>query len=125
MRAVAPLPQALGELLLATRYWSYEMLYLVFCLSALLFYYMLYQTRLVPRFLSVWGFLGSALVLTNTLFEIFGINLGTGVGLVTGLPMLLNELFLGIWLIIKGFNPEAIIYDSDEAVVNQGQLSTS
>jgi hypothetical protein len=116
-------PLAVGELLLATRYWSFEMLSLVFSLSALMFYYMLVQTRLVPRFLSLWGLIGSALVLTNTLFEIFGIDLG--VGLVTGLPMLLNELVLGGWLIVKGFSADAIIYDPAEAVVKEGLLHTS
>lgn len=125
LRTGAPVSQALGELLLATRYWSFEMLYLVFCLSALMFYYMLYQTRLVPRFISAWGLIGATLVLANTLLEIFGIDLGTVVGMVTGLPMLLNELFLGVWLIVKGFSPDAIIYDPAEAVVEQGQLRTS
>ena len=90
-----------------------------------MFYYMLYQTKLVPRFLSVWGFIGAALVLTNTIFEIFGLNLGTGIGLLTGLPMLLNELFLGGWLIMKGFNPDAVIVDPHQEDADQAQLSTS
>ena len=125
LSAGGPVNQAVGELLLATRYWSFETLTLVFSLSALMFYYMLYQTRLIPRFLSLWGLIGSALVLTNALFEIFGVDLGAGVGLATGLPMLLNELFLGVWLIVKGFSPDAIIYDPAEAVDSQGQLRTS
>jgi hypothetical protein len=28
--------------------------------------------------------------------------------MVFALPMILNEIFLGIWLIAKGFNPSAI-----------------
>jgi hypothetical protein len=28
--------------------------------------------------------------------------------MITGLPMLLNEISLGIWLIIRGFSPTAI-----------------
>ena len=119
VRAGAPGSQAVGELLLATRYWSYEMLYLVFCLSALMFYYMLYQTRLIPRFISVWGLIGATLVLANTVLEIFAIDLGTSIGMITGLPMLLNELFLGVWLIVKGFSPDAEIYDSAEASAKQ------
>lgn len=123
--AGAQAPQAAGELLLATRYWSFEMLSLVFALSALMFYYMLYHTRLVPRFLSLWGLIGSGLVLINTLFEIFGVDLGAGVGIVTGLPMLLNELFLGVWLLVKGFSPDAEIVDSTEAASKPAQLRTS
>ena len=117
--------QALGELLLTTRYWIYEMLYLVFCVSALMLYYMLYQTKLVPRFISVWGLIAAALVLINTVFEIFGVELGTAFSMVTGLPMLLNELFLGVWLIIKGFSPDAVISDTMGEEIVQGQLRTT
>jgi hypothetical protein len=120
-----PVSQAMGDFLLATRYWSFEMLSLVFALSALMFYFMLYQTRLVPRFISAWGFIAAALVFTNTLLEVLGIDLGTAVGYVTGLPMLLNELFLGVWLLVKGFSSDAVIYDPVEAVVSPGQLRTS
>jgi hypothetical protein len=123
--AGAPISQAIGELLLATRYWTYEILYFVFCLSALMFYYMLYQTKLVPRFLSVWGLIAAALVLFNTLFELFSIDLGTAVAMVTGLPMLLNELFLGVWLIVKGFNPAAEIMDSAGVPAKEAQLRVS
>ncbi len=125
VRVGGPASESLGEFLLATRYWSYELLSLVFSLSALIFYYMLYQTRLVPRFLSIWGLIGSALVLANTLFEIFGIDLGSGISLVTGLPMLLNELFLGIWLIVKGFSPNAAVYDTAGDAAREGELRTS
>lgn len=126
VRATGPVSQAIGELLLSARYWSYEMLYLVFCLSALVFYYMLYQTRLVPRFISVWGLLGATLVLANTVAEIFGLDMGLAVAMVTGLPMLLNELFLGGWLIVKGFSHEAVLLAPVENVgAQQGQLRPS
>ena len=117
--------QVFGELLLTTRYWIYEMLYLVFCVSALMLYYMLYQTKLVPRFISVWGLIAAALVLVNTVFETFGVELGTAFSMITGLPMLLNELFLGVWLLVKGFSPDAVINDPTQEEVFQGQLRTS
>jgi hypothetical protein len=44
---------------------------------------------------------------------------------VTGLPMLLNELFLGVWLIIKGFSPDAVISDTMGEEIVQGQLRTT
>jgi hypothetical protein len=120
-----PVSQAVGDFLLATRYWSFEMLSLVFSFSALMFYFMLYQTKLVPRFISAWGFIAAALVFTNTLLEVLGIELGAAVGYITGLPMLLNELFLGVWLLVKGFSLDAAIYDPAEAVTGAGQLRTS
>ena len=33
---------------------------------------------------------------------------GRGDRLCIQAPMLLNELFLGVWLIVKGFNPSAV-----------------
>jgi hypothetical protein len=101
--------QALGALLLAERFWAFQMLNLVFGLSALMLYSMLYRANLIPRFISVWGLIGAALVLANSLFDMFGLSLGILGNL--GILMLLNEVFLGIWLIVKGFNPSAAAYE--------------
>ena len=40
-------------------------------------------------------------------FGWFSPNLGESFSMPTGLPMLLTELFLGIWLIVRGFSPSA------------------
>jgi hypothetical protein len=103
----APFFQTLGTSFLAARaLWVGLMLGIFFSLGALLFYYLLYQSKLVPRWLSVWGFIGAALVLTWNLLEMFGISISAGV--ILAVPIILNEIFLGIWLIVKGFNPSAI-----------------
>ena len=101
-----------GATLLDVRFWSFQMLYLIFSLSGLLFYYMLYRTDLIPRFVSIWGLAGAALVLFQTLVDMFGLALDPSISVMTGLPMLLNELFLGIWLIARGFNPSAAILEA-------------
>ena len=103
--------QTLGTSFLAVRaIWVSTMLAIFFGLGALLFYYLLYQSKLVPRFISVWGFIAVALVLTWNLLETFGIRINAGI--ILALPMILNEIFLGIWLIIKGFNSSAIVSES-------------
>jgi hypothetical protein len=91
--------QALGTLLLAERIWAFHMVSVTFGLGALMFYTMLYRSKLIPRFISIWGLLGAAIVLVNALLEMFGMPPGN-----LGVVMLLNELFLGVWLIVKGFN---------------------
>lgn len=105
--AAVDLP-ALGALLLAERFWAFQMLNLIFSFSAVLLYIMLLRTRLVPGFIAIWGLIAAALVLLNTVLGWFRPDLGAALGMITGLPMLLNELFLGVWLIVKGFNPSAI-----------------
>ncbi|MBI5932511.1 MAG: DUF4386 domain-containing protein [Chloroflexi bacterium] len=99
--------QGLGTLLLAERFWAFQMLNLIFSLSAVLLYAMLFRSRLIPGFISIWGLIAAALILFNTVLGWFNPNLGESLGMVTGLPMLLNEVFLGIWLIVRGFNPSA------------------
>ena len=97
----------LGALLLAERFWAFQMLNLIFSLSALLLYAMFLRSRLIPGFISIWGVVAAALVLLNTVLGWFSPGLGGSLGMITGLPMLLNEVFLGIWLIARGFNPPA------------------
>jgi hypothetical protein len=83
-----------------------QLLGIFFGLAALVLFYLLYRTRLVPRFISIWGLLAAASVLTWNLLETFGVHVSFG--MVLALPIILNELFLGIWLIFKGFDPAAL-----------------
>ena len=109
--------QALGTLLLAERYWAFQMVTIALVLGALMFYYMLYQSRLIPRFISVWGLIGALAVLATAMLDTFGISPGSLEFL--GVLMLLNELFLGVWLIVKGFNPSAIASGSVKTDINK------
>jgi Domain of unknown function (DUF4386) len=84
---------------------------LFFSLGAMLFYTLLYRSRLLPCFISVWGFIGAALILIMNIANL-GADLGLGVTLVFVLPIILNEIFLGIWLIVRGFNPSAAADDA-------------
>ena len=103
--------QGLGALLLAERFWAFQMLNLIFSLSAVLLYAMLLRSRLIPGFISIWGLIAAALVLLNTVLGWFSPDLGASLGMTTGLPMLLNEVFLGIWLIVRGFSPSATVIE--------------
>jgi hypothetical protein len=74
-----------------------------FCLGAFLFYFLLFRSNLLPRFISIWGFAAALLILILNVTQLFG-KIPTGTGMFLALPMILNEIFLGFWLIIKGFN---------------------
>ncbi len=109
--------QALGTLVMAARaHLAGLALVVFFSLGALLFYYLLYQSKLIPRLISVWGFIAVALMFTWNLLETFGISITAGMILV--LPIILNEVFLGIWLIVKGFNPSAVASGSAKTDIN-------
>ena len=90
---------ALGGLLLTVRLTLAEIFIpLFFGLGALVFYYLLYRMKLIPRFISIWGFIAAVLVLILIVS-----NGETVINLIFVLPIILNEIFLGIWLIVRGF----------------------
>jgi hypothetical protein len=74
-----------------------------FALGALMFYVLLYQSRLVPRWLSAWGLVGAALYIVAPLGSMFGLSLGFFMA-----PLALQEMVMAVWLIAKGFNSPAI-----------------
>ena len=96
--------QILGTLLLAAGDWAYMLGFgLAFTISALILNYVLYQSNLIPRWLSVWGFVGAALIFVYYLLQPFNINLVE----ILFLPIAVQEMVFAVWLIVKGFNPSA------------------
>ena len=75
-------------------------------IGSLFFCALLFRTRLVPRFLAGWGFIGYACFAGGTLLELFGV---AGAGLVGAIPGGLFELTFGIWLIARGFASTATV----------------
>ena len=73
-----------------------------FSLGAALFYTLLHRGRLLPRFITIWGFVATILIFGWNLLESFGVSVPAG--MLLALPIILNEIFLGIWLIVKGFD---------------------
>jgi hypothetical protein len=85
----------------------------IFTLGALTFYSLLYKSKLVPRFLSVWGILAAALMFVAVMLGMFSLGIFNSMPLMKAMvyfapPIALNELTLSIWLIAKGFNSSAI-----------------
>ncbi len=104
-----PCYQTLGTVLLAAGNWAYLLgLGLAFALSALILNFILYQSKLVPRWLSSLGLVGAALVFVNYLLESFGINPVE----ILFLPIAVQEMVFAVWLIVKGFNLPVIALES-------------
>lgn len=77
-----------------------------FIAGALFFYMLLYRTQVVPKFISVWGIIATLILFIITVLKLFGIDLP--IFQVLLMPIILNELFLVIWLMVKGFNHQSI-----------------
>ena len=89
--------------LLEVRDWIYVNSTYLFGIGFLLLSYLFFQSKLVPRFISVWGLIGSVLLLASTLLNMIVHSLEIPF-FFSHLPVILNELFLAVWLIVKGFN---------------------
>lgn len=74
--------------------------------GGLLFYALLLSSKLVPGWLSVWGLLGTILAIVASYLIMFQfIEVISKTYILLNIPMAMQEIILGIWLIIKGFNP--------------------
>ena len=82
---------------------------IVFCLGALMFYTVLYQSRLVPRWISVWGLAAVIPYLAAESLALFALLDPVSVtASFLQIPLAVQEMVLAVWLIVKGFNPSAI-----------------
>jgi pheromone shutdown protein TraB len=94
--------QAVGDSLLDVRDQANLAAVMAFSVGALMYYYLLYHSQLVPRWLSGWGILAIILTLVACLLALFGHHPVTNyVPLV--LPIAVQEIVLAVWLIAKGF----------------------
>ena len=101
--------QTAGTLFLAAREWTFLIgSGFVWSLSALILNYLLYQRKLIPRWLSVWGFAGAALSFANYLPQFFGIDSIE----VLFIPIAVQEMVFAVWLIVKGLNSSAVASES-------------
>jgi hypothetical protein len=84
----------------------------------LLLGFMLYKSRLVPRRLSVIGIVGAPLLVVGYVAVLFnGIDQHGGLAGLSALPVAVFEFSLGVWLIVKGFDPGALVaLESGESV---------
>jgi len=99
--------QVAGTLVMAARGHLASLLTpIFFSLAALLLYLFLYRSRIVPQFISIWGFIAVVSMFTWNMLEAFGLSIEAG--MVFALPMILNEIFLGLWLLVKGFDSPAL-----------------
>jgi len=108
LKAVAPNTfylQALSTLSIQANLYAYEIGMIALGLAGLMLNYMFYRAKLVPRWIAVWGLVGYAIIFCGMVSEV----MGSGLGLVSSIPGGLWEVFIGVWLIAKGFNSSAFV----------------
>jgi hypothetical protein len=79
---------------------------IIFLIGAICLYISFYRTRLIPRWLSIWGLIGVVPYMAYALLHFF--HLDSGIGEYLQMVLFLQELVMGAWLVIKGFNLDAV-----------------
>jgi len=66
-------------------------------------------SKLIPRWIAVWGLIAIALHLATGFLQLFGSTSAfSSLQDILNLPIFLQEMVMAVWLIVKGFNPSAI-----------------
>ncbi len=95
--------QGLANLTLSVKEWILNgPLLICWIIGAALYYTIFYQFNLVPRWLSLWGLIGITLTFFSSILVMISPNFGT-LQTICSLPILVQELVLAVWLIVKGF----------------------
>ena len=113
--------QAVGTFVVAQKGLVFQIAMIALGLGSLPFCHLLYRARIIPRALSVLGLIGYGALIMGGVAELFGLN----VSMMHFLPGNLFDLFLPIWLIVKGFNASVIASQSAATDGNERQPALS
>lgn len=97
--------QALSTLSIQANFYAYQLGMIAVGFAGGMLNYIFYKANLVPRALALWGLLGYAVLLGGSVVEVAGTNLQ----LMHTIPGGLWELFMGVWLIAKGFGSSVFV----------------
>lgn len=112
--------QSFGDLVLEAHEQIGHVLTIVFILGALMFYYALFRSKLVPRWLSGWGLLAAIPYFVSGVLGLFSLlSPMSSVQMILVLPLALQEMVLAVWLIVKGFNSSSVNVRSAQAAISQ------
>ena len=92
--------QALSAVFNHAYLYAYEFGMIALGIAGLILCYAFYRSQLIPRPLAVWGLVGYAILLGGSVLQILGFELNS----IQAIPGGLWEVFIGVWLIVKGFS---------------------
>jgi hypothetical protein len=101
----------IGQALVAIHDWTFRIGpgVIVGIGNGLILGFLMWKTRLMPRALSILGLVGGPLIIVSGVAVLFGsIEAGSSVQAIATIPEFLWELSLGLWLLVKGFDRDAL-----------------
>lgn len=116
--------QVLGALVADEGGWVTQLVTVVFITGAVMFYVVLWQARLVPRWLSGWGLVGTVPYLLAGFLVLFGaIENFSSTDALLRMPVAFQEMVLAGWMIVRGFravSPDEVRAPSSPPIVAVG-----
>jgi len=100
--------ESIGVTIQGWNEWGWVFYVLIFAFGALIFYTALYQSKLLPRWISIWGLLATVLMVASAVLAMFEVTLPDAVFALLVVPIAVQEMVMALWLIVKGFNPSAL-----------------
>ena len=97
--------ETVAALLTKGNFYAYQIGMAIWGFGGLMFCYLLYISRLVPKGFAIWGFLGYLVFIAGTVLELFGYPIGVQLAIPGGL----FEISLSLYMIIKGFKESEVI----------------
>ena len=110
--------QAVGDALVSVRDHAALVAVFAFCLGAFMYYYLFFQSRLIPRWLSGFGIVAIVLMMAACVLALFSGNRITSY-IPLAAPIALQEMVLAVWLIAKGFNLPASASEAGKTETNE------
>ena len=101
----------LGNLLRSASGWLELLVSIVFSIGSIMINLLLYQMKIIPRWLSGWGLIGSILYFVAPFVSLLSpqhpaISFNSSIGFLIG-PLALEEMVFAVWMLVKGFNPSS------------------
>jgi hypothetical protein len=104
----AAMIESVGATIQGWNEWGWVFYVLIFGFGALIFYFVLYQSKLLPRWISIWGLIAIVLMMASALLAMFAVELPDAIFGLLVIPIGVQEMVMAVWLIVKGFNRDAI-----------------
>lgn len=101
----------LGQFILDWNLWGWLFYVLVFGIGALVLYSVLYRSRLLPRWISIFGLVTAIMITSSSIFSMLEVSFNLPDGmfeLILVMPIAVQEMVMALWLIVKGFDPPAL-----------------
>jgi len=113
--------QTLSAVLGQAQLYAYDIAMLTLGVSGLILCSAFYRSSLIPRPLAIWGLVGYAILLAGSVLQIMGFELNS----LHAIPGGLWEIFIGVWLIGKGFTPPVSDAPASRALLSPDLVGTA